>query len=695
MALDLYGPCPCGSGKKFKWCCQPIHVQIDKAFRQDSEGQHEAALRLMDEVVAEHSANPEAWGRKAQLLYQNDRVEEAENALQKALEINPNYPFGHLLRGLFRQSEGEFPGALLQFRKAADFYDPEAREILGQVYAMIGDCELRLNRPVAARAAFRIALHHRPADESLRQTFEQVFGDKSHLPAAARREYSFLETSGAGPGSESWRQVLAGATTGKLTDVRAAFDKLSQEQPENATAWYNLGLIKAWLGDNAGALEALDRYITLEPDETRAVSAWTLAAVLRCGHGMEDQADYLEHFALFQILNPEPLFAFLQQWETDGRLVGVKISQETGVVTGVVVEALPALTPELAATRTPGLAAYLLVIADRLRLWHTSLQTLTPICEELKQKLGGAISEPQMAQGVATFNDILGEALAFPIHISDKAEAQKRVNNHTQRFFEEIWIHRPLRSLNQIPPIDAAGPGTLRKKLMGAIQFLQDCAAPYSTFQYDFDRLRRKLGLTSDGAGEVQPGGSTDYGALAAPELAALRPEELPDEQLAQAYNAAVKLDARELAVRFAQSLVARPYQPGQPERYPWYSHLIQMALSVGDTQAALNLVDEGEKADCEQNEGKRRNDYELRRAQILSKRGDADQAQDVFERLINRAPSELRFRGSAAEAMLSARHPTRALRFAEEGLAKARQQNDRDSEDYFKELVAAAKKQG
>ena len=34
------------------------------------------------------------------------------------------------------------------------------------------------------------------------------------------------------------------------------------------------------------------------------------------------------------------------------------------------------------------------------------------------------------------------------------------------------------------------------------------------------------------------------------------------------------------------------------------------------------------------------------------------------------------------------------ALRFAEQGLAKAREQNDRDSEDYFKELVAAARKQ-
>src|SRR5260370_34180233 len=107
-----------------------------------------------------------------------------------------------------------------------------------------------------------------------------------------------------------------------MTDARGAFDRLSQEEPDNAAAWYNLGLVKAWLGDNAGALEALDRHVALEPDEARAVSAWTLTAVLRCGQGMDDQADYLEHSALFQILNPQPVLAFLQQWEGDGRLVG-------------------------------------------------------------------------------------------------------------------------------------------------------------------------------------------------------------------------------------------------------------------------------------------------------------------------------------------------------------------------------------
>src|SRR5262245_46002578 len=149
MPLDLYASCPCGSGKKFKWCCQPIQTDIERAYRQESEGQHETALKIMSEVVARNPANPEALGRQAHLLYQNRRGKEAEEALQRAFAINPNYPFGHFLRGLFRFEEGEYTGALLCFRKAADAYDPQAAETLCQLYAMIADSELKLQHPVA------------------------------------------------------------------------------------------------------------------------------------------------------------------------------------------------------------------------------------------------------------------------------------------------------------------------------------------------------------------------------------------------------------------------------------------------------------------------------------------------------------------------------------------------------------------
>src|ERR1700722_7446734 len=98
MALDSYAPCPCGSGKKFKWCCEPIYADINRAFEQEEQGQHETALRILDEVVAKNPGNPEAWGQKATPLYARQQLEEADTTLQKAFELNANYPYGLFLR---------------------------------------------------------------------------------------------------------------------------------------------------------------------------------------------------------------------------------------------------------------------------------------------------------------------------------------------------------------------------------------------------------------------------------------------------------------------------------------------------------------------------------------------------------------------------------------------------------------------
>jgi tetratricopeptide (TPR) repeat protein len=694
MALDPYGPCPCGSGKKFKWCCQPIHAQINKAFRQDEDGQHEAALRTLDEVIAQHPDNPEVHGRKAQLLYQMDRPDEAEAALQKALDLNPQYPFGNYLRGRFRHFEGEYPGALLLFRKAADLYDPDAREALGTVYASIFDCEMRLNRPVAARAALQIALRLDPSPEEYRKALEAVFGPESALPLAARREYKFKAAAATAPSEQrsAWTRALQTAATGKLTDARGGFERLTADRPDDAPAWYNLGLTRTWLGDNAAALDALDRYVALEPDEAEAASAWALGEVLRCGAGMEDVADYVEHSALFQVRSPDQLVRALQGLSAEQRFVRTPSPQEEPVLLGMILELVQALTAELQARQSPRLGAFVMIVGDLLRLWGLDQGAVMRAQQELRQRCGTALSEPEERREPARFNEILSEAGVFPVGVTDEAEVRRRVEEGMQRYFEDTWIHRPLRSLSGVPPVDAAGHGTLRKKLRGVVQFLQECAEA-SAQPYDFDRLHRKLGLVAPAA--AAPAAGPDVSAMGAAELAALAPDSLPDEQLEQAYQASLRLDARDLAARFGKALVARPPRPERPDHFPVYAQLIQQGLAEGNTGAALEYVAAGEKADAEQNAGRRQNDYDLRRGQIQARRGEVDAARETFERLIGRVPAELRYRGSAAEAMLSARQAGLALRFAQEGLTQARQQNNRDSEEYFKELVSAAQKQG
>jgi len=585
---------------------------------------------------------------------------------------------------------------LLLFRKAADLLDPEVKDLLAQVWALISDAEVKLNRPVAARAALTLAHHCDPADEGFRKALDSLDDEQSPFPLSARRAYTFLAPAASLPAEKrsAWDQALARAATGKMTDAARAFAELTQLAPENGAGWFNLGLVRAWLGDNPGALEALDRYVGLETDTTLAAAAWSLGEALRYGEGMEDYADVLEHGVMYQIKDPERISHCLQDWQTQRSLLVTEARQDQPVLTALVLDRPVSLTASPSSDRPPRLGAYLLIAGDRMRLWNTNQESFNRIRDQLRQKAGPALGGEVAEVQVPPYRDVLTAALVFPVDSADQAEQRTLVERELVRYFEEVWPEQPLRTLNGKRPIEAAGQPVLQKKLAGVVQFLAECAG-ITGQPYDFDRLRRKLGLLGGVPAAAAPGASLDLASLGAAELAQVAVDPLSDDQLEQAYQAALKKEARDVAGKFAQALVSRPARPERPDRFPWYSHLVQLALGEGNTGGALDYLNEGEKHDCEHNEGRRRNEYELRRGQIHAKRGEAEQAQDVFERLIARVPAELKFRGSAAEAMLSARQGSRALAFAESGLAKAREQSNRDLEQYFLELADAARRQG
>jgi hypothetical protein len=123
-------------------------------------------------------------------------------------------------------------------------------------------------------------------------------------------------------------------------------------------------------------------------------------------------------------------------------------------------------------------------------------------------------------------------------------------------------------------------------------------------------------------------------------------------------------------------------------------NHLIRAARDEGKTEEVLRLLTDAEKADEATNAGNRKNDYALARGQALARSGDVAAAYAVFKEIVGRSPKELRFFAPAAEAMLGKREGAKALEFAEAGLKEARAQNNRDAEQQFLELQAAAKRQ-
>src|SRR5438445_472360 len=111
MALDLYSPCPCGSGKKFKWRCQPIHQQISKELSQDLQTLFGDTSRYPESARREYkfqtlpaeapAARRSAWD-KALTAAGTGKLADAVTAFAQLTTEEPNSAAAHYNLGLCR-----------------------------------------------------------------------------------------------------------------------------------------------------------------------------------------------------------------------------------------------------------------------------------------------------------------------------------------------------------------------------------------------------------------------------------------------------------------------------------------------------------------------------------------------------------------------------------------------------------------
>jgi tetratricopeptide (TPR) repeat protein len=176
-----------------------------------------------------------------------------------------------------------------------------------------------------------------------------------------------------------------------------------------------------------------------------------------------------------------------------------------------------------------------------------------------------------------------------------------------------------------------------------------------------------------------------------AAELAAIDVAASSIDELEQAMFASLRLQARDLAVAFAQAGILKPAEAGKADRYPMYATAMTGAQSEGDLAKAIQLADQGEAFDAAHNDGNRTMEYGLKKASLYSKMKDANGAAAAFESLIEKHPDEGKLCTTAAEEMLRLKNGLKAVQFVEKGLAIARRTGNRDLEGHCLELQSAA----
>ena len=155
--MDVYALCPCGSGKKIKFCCQDALKEMDRIARLHEGRQTEKALELLDELVAEYPSAPILPITRAQLLMEEERFDEAASVMGDFLKEHENNANGTGLYALARFMDVGFHEARPDIHRAFQVCAQSSPEIVASLAAQIAEDVLQSNS-MAAREHLALAL---------------------------------------------------------------------------------------------------------------------------------------------------------------------------------------------------------------------------------------------------------------------------------------------------------------------------------------------------------------------------------------------------------------------------------------------------------------------------------------------------------------------------------------------------------
>jgi tetratricopeptide (TPR) repeat protein len=189
---DSYDPCPCASGKKYKFCCKKIFREVIMAMCAAEEGLPDEALKWMAKAQSVAGESAEVLCRYG-IVYSSFDQTKASEYFEKCLSRFPEYPRAHYIRGIELKEKGDTDGALASYQKAIERYLPTDRYHLNEVWNNVGIIHFDRDEYAEAKTAWEKALVYLPSDAVVKRNLNVFIYTNPEIPEPLRKPSPFVE----------------------------------------------------------------------------------------------------------------------------------------------------------------------------------------------------------------------------------------------------------------------------------------------------------------------------------------------------------------------------------------------------------------------------------------------------------------------------------------------------------------------
>lgn len=189
---ESYSPCPCASGKKFKFCCQKIFKDIIFAMCAAQDGQLQEALKYIKIAEGKVGRTAEVVCREAVCWSFYDSTK-TQLLLAEALQINPNHPRANYVCGIDAKDAGDYEQAISFYLTAIENYPVEDKFHLNETYNNLGTAFYELGKYKDAKEAWEKALVLLPSDRIVKENLVEFIYENLAVPKNIREISPYIK----------------------------------------------------------------------------------------------------------------------------------------------------------------------------------------------------------------------------------------------------------------------------------------------------------------------------------------------------------------------------------------------------------------------------------------------------------------------------------------------------------------------